>query len=473
MTEKYRVVITGKTVTGVPLAWLREAVAQAFKVEGAPLERMLSGRPLVVLRSGPLEAAEKLHARLQTIGLEARVVSASEVAIKTSPSAAPVRVPLPEISVNAEADELFSLGAPGSAASLVQASVEAASPPLAPPRPEAAPAPALELAMAEDITCPKCGEVQPKRNLCRKCGLDMPRYRAAQEAAERDAFEEREARLAEHREARASGRSGGSGQRAGILGIGFGGRLGRFDYLAGSLLSSVLWLLFVMLAVKAGKPGVAGLGVFLVSIYGLRCIALRLHDTGRSGWLALVILVPLLGALMALALLFMRGEDDDNDYGQTPPDGGGRRALAVLLSFFVVSWMFYRDISRRPERAMQYVEAMTFGQGKKALAADDEAEEGSPAGARQQVRYAKSNEIDIYVMAGCGACDQMQSWLKAKGLPYTVHAVDRDPQAAERLRTMTAGDGQGRIMLPALKINGKLLPGNPDLDQVHKHLRQE
>lgn len=473
MTQQYRVVITGKTLTGVPLAWLREAVAQSFKVEGTALERMLSGRPLIVLRSGPLEAAEKLHARLQTIGLEARVVSVSEVSIKTSPSPAPVRVPLPEISATDEADELFSLAAPGGVANLVQTAVEATPAPIAPQQPDAPPALTLEPVVAAEVTCPKCGEVQPKRNLCRKCGLDMPRYRAAQEAAERDAVEEREARLAEHREARGTGRPADGERRAGILGIGFGGRLGRLDYLAGSLLSSVLWLLFVMLAVKAGKPGVAGLGLFLITVYGFRCIALRLHDTGRSGWLSLVLLVPLLGALMALALLFMRGDDDDNDYGQAPHAGGGRRALAVLLSFFVVSWMFYRDISRSPERAMLYAEAMTFGQGKKVLGDGDEVDEGSPTGSREQVRYAANNEIDVYVMAGCGACDQMQAWLKAKGLPYQVHAVDRDPQAAERLRAMTAGDGQGRIMLPALKINGKLLPGNPDLDQVHKHLRQE
>lgn len=473
MTQQYRVVITGKTLTGVPLAWLREAVAQAFKVDGAPLERMLSGRPLIVLRSGPLDAAEKLHARLQTIGLEARVVSASEVAIKTTPSPVPVRVPLPEISTTDEADELFSLAAPGSVTNLVQTAAEVTPAPITPPRPNAVPELALEPAVAVEVTCPKCGEVQPKRNLCRKCGLDMPRYRAAQEVAERDALEEREARLVEHREARVSDRSAGSEQRAGILGIGFGGRLGRLDYVAGSMLTWVVWLFFVMLAVKAGKPGIAGLGLFLVTVYGFRCIALRLHDTGRSGWLSLVILVPLLGALMALALLFMRGEDDDNDYGQAPPDGGGLRALAVLLSFFVLSWMFYRDISRSPERAMLYAEAMTFGQGKKAFAKDDEAGKRSAAGDRAQVRYAANNEIDVYVMAGCGACDQMRAWLTAKGLPHQVHAVDRDPQAAERLRAMTAGDGQGKIMLPALQINGKLLPGNPDLDQVHKHLRQE
>lgn len=44
-----------------------------------------------------------------------------------------------------------------------------------------------------EVICPKCGEQQPPRNLCRACAIDMPRFLAARKAAEE---EERASRIA-------------------------------------------------------------------------------------------------------------------------------------------------------------------------------------------------------------------------------------------------------------------------------------
>ncbi|HJV93053.1 MAG TPA: glutaredoxin domain-containing protein, partial [Azonexus sp.] len=163
---------------------------------------------------------------------------------------------------------------------------------------------------------------------------------------------------------------------------------------------------------------------------------------------------------------------DDNEYGTVASDGGGRRAILVLVALFVVSGLSYRSLSQSPEKAMRFLQAMSVGQGKSAAAASDD-DDDEPAAARGAVRYASTNRIDIYVMAGCGACDQMRAWISANGLNYTVYAVDSDQHAAERLQSILAGDGQGRIMLPVLEINGKVLPGNPPIGDVHRYLRQE
>jgi uncharacterized membrane protein YhaH (DUF805 family)/glutaredoxin len=297
----------------------------------------------------------------------------------------------------------------------------------------------------------------------------MPRYLAAQEAADREAREERAAELEARRGSPGGFRRGAGEARAGLLGIGFSGRLARLDYFSSSLLSNLLWFLLVLLAVATGKMAFVGFGLFLAVIYSLRCITLRLHDTGRTGWLALIVLVPILGALMALALLFMGGEEDDNEYGPRPADGAGRRAILVLLAFFVVAGLSFRSISQSPEKGMRFLEAMAAIQGKNAEAAEDE-EAAAPQAA---ARYASNNRVDIYVMAGCSACDEMRTWLNANGLRYTVYSVDSDQHAAERLHSIMAGDGQGQIMLPVLEVNGKVLPGNPDIGAVHRQLRQE
>lgn len=51
-----------------------------------------------------------------------------------------------------------------------------------------------------------------------------------------------------------------------------------------------------------------------------------------------------------------------------------------------------------------------------------------------------------------------------------VYNVDSDPQAAERLHGILGGGAQ-HVMLPVLQVNGEVLPGNPDISIVHRHLR--
>lgn len=51
-----------------------------------------------------------------------------------------------------------------------------------------------------EVVCPKCGELQPPRNLCRACAIDMPRFLAARQAAEEEARASRTA-LAPSRQA--------------------------------------------------------------------------------------------------------------------------------------------------------------------------------------------------------------------------------------------------------------------------------
>ena len=45
--------------------------------------------------------------------------------------------------------------------------------------------------------------------------------------------------------------------------------------------------------------------------------ARRLHDSGKSGWLQLILLVPLIGWIIVLVLLALPS-DDDNKYGPRP-----------------------------------------------------------------------------------------------------------------------------------------------------------
>lgn len=55
-----------------------------------------------------------------------------------------------------------------------------------------------------------------------------------------------------------------------------------------------------------------------VLIPSLAVMVRRLHDTGRSGWWLLILLVPLIGALALLVFTIQDSEPGTNDYGRNP-----------------------------------------------------------------------------------------------------------------------------------------------------------
>lgn len=111
------------------------------------------------------------------------------------------------------------------------------------------------------------------------------------------------------------------------------GRIGRLRYLAYG--SGLMLIFYAALAALLGVFGVSMLagggsgGVIAIVIMVLLYIPLivfswgymvrRLNDLDKSGWLSLLMLVPLVNIGMALYLLFGRGTEGNNNYGAPPP----------------------------------------------------------------------------------------------------------------------------------------------------------
>ena len=51
---------------------------------------------------------------------------------------------------------------------------------------------------------------------------------------------------------------------------------------------------------------------------GISVTARRLHDLGKSGWLQLIILIPLIGAIVLLVFMCKDGDPLENKYGTSP-----------------------------------------------------------------------------------------------------------------------------------------------------------
>lgn len=64
----------------------------------------------------------------------------------------------------------------------------------------------------------------------------------------------------------------------------------------------------------------------------------RLHDRNHTGWLSLLMLVPLANVILMLYLIFAAGDDRSNSYGSPRPTTGWEAILAwIYIVIFVLA----------------------------------------------------------------------------------------------------------------------------------------
>ncbi|ATO18933.1 DUF805 domain-containing protein [Acinetobacter sp. LoGeW2-3] len=131
-----------------------------------------------------------------------------------------------------------------------------------------------------------------------------------------------------------------------------GGRFGRRSYLAWNLLMGFcLTFIFILAAVLL--PGtnpfltpdgslpmltlvVLGL-IYVAAIYfSIIFLIRRLHDRNHSGWLSLLVLVPIANLLLVLYVLFAPGNRDNNQFGQPRSTRGWENVLAIIYIVLIL-----------------------------------------------------------------------------------------------------------------------------------------
>ena len=85
---------------------------------------------------------------------------------------------------------------------------------------------------------------------------------------------------------------------------------------------SMVSLLIDMAAGTYNEEYMLGLWNGLVSVLALYPSVMvsvkRLHDRGRSGWFALLLIIPLVNIWPAIEIMFLRGTRGENNYGPDP-----------------------------------------------------------------------------------------------------------------------------------------------------------
>lgn len=130
------------------------------------------------------------------------------------------------------------------------------------------------------------------------------------------------------------------------------GRIGRMRYFAyGSGLTLLFYAVLGVLAaimipaLQSQGASMLGIGLGIISVIGFVVLLVftwgymvrRLNDINASGWLSLLMLVPLVNVILGLVLLFKKGSEGSNDYGAAPTSNsvGVKAAFWIFLLLMV------------------------------------------------------------------------------------------------------------------------------------------
>lgn len=102
----------------------------------------------------------------------------------------------------------------------------------------------------------------------------------------------------------------------------FTGRARRAEFWWFNLVNFGVFILLGILRQIGGIGGlfalVGGLYALAVIIPGIAIAVRRLHDTNKSGWMLLIGLIPLVGAIILLVFYFTDSDRGANNYGPSP-----------------------------------------------------------------------------------------------------------------------------------------------------------
>jgi len=306
----------------------------------------------------------------------------------------------------------------------------------------------------------------------------MPRFAAAQPAAE-----------AEARAARMQASASGAGKVGSLataprdaaagtveftdapawFGFDFDGRFGRLTYLWAGCAALLIMVLGIALELKTMKGAAMLLSMLFALFVTLRITALRCHDLGWSGWAALFALIPYVGSLFSLLLLFLPGEKRDNAYGSPPHQAGKPAAIIGVASLLLSVALSVSIMNQTMLLAAQYMGGVS-AEDSMYEQEDDVGVPTPPPGG-----YSPNNQVVIYhVDINHPSSQELNEGLKAMGLyPRLVQLPPRgDDLDTFITRLMAEGHDISNIQLPVVEVNRKMIPNNPSLQTIARHLEK-
>ncbi len=102
----------------------------------------------------------------------------------------------------------------------------------------------------------------------------------------------------------------------------FSGRSRRSEYWYFTLFNLLVALVLNFLSRYIGAfDFIAGIYSLATLVPGLAVAVRRLHDTGRSGFWLLLVLIPIVGSIILIVWCATDSQPGENQYGANPKDG--------------------------------------------------------------------------------------------------------------------------------------------------------
>lgn len=122
------------------------------------------------------------------------------------------------------------------------------------------------------------------------------------------------------------------------------GRFGRLSYAAWTLLFSLVLVIAVLIIAftfgftrSEDLAGLSAGGLIVIGILYIACIYVsfvftirRLHDRNNTGWLSLLMLIPVINFIFMIYLFAAKGTEGVNDYGPQRPTPSWERVLGWI-----------------------------------------------------------------------------------------------------------------------------------------------
>lgn len=98
----------------------------------------------------------------------------------------------------------------------------------------------------------------------------------------------------------------------------FKGRASRSEYWSFTLIGLAIQIVLMFIGKLIDFPYLSSIFSVFIILPNIAVSVRRLHDVGKSGWMLLINLIPIIGFIWLLVLMLRKSDAGDNKYGPNP-----------------------------------------------------------------------------------------------------------------------------------------------------------